>query len=123
MLLFSVWNAFLFTANLSIGDKYEDNLANIALEQAKTRKQQAEFEQYTIDLPVYQKELDAILPKAQAVNQMIDDLKAQRKALRDQLKQTPDAAQYAALDEERATLQSRVEALQTELDALQTASK
>ena len=94
---------FSMVVNMGIGREIADIQNDITIEQGKTRKQQAEFDEYTMALPLAQKELDEIGPKAAAATALIDALKAERKELRSKI------ATIKALQEKAAELQGELD--------------
>lgn len=102
---------FTMVGNMKIGTDIAEIQNSIAVEQGKTRKQQAEYDEYTAELPLAVKEHDEIAPKAKSAMALIDALKKERKDYREAIK-----ADEKAL-EEIAELQARIAELQKELDA------
>lgn len=111
--------------NMSLEAGINGIRANIVIEQGKTRKQQAEYDEYTNQLPIVSAELSEIEPEAKAATELIDGLKAQRKALRKQIENDAKALEAlepiidnAALEKQVALLEEQVDELQKQLDVL-----
>ena len=66
---------------------FELDEARLSLEtsRGRERKQQFEFEQVQMDLPVLQSELAELLPLTETAKQEVSDLKARRKELREEV--------------------------------------
>lgn len=67
----------------SMQPRIDELTAQLEAKQKRLVKQQTEFAEYTAELPLVQAELAETQPLADAASQQFDDLKAQRKALRD----------------------------------------
>ena len=54
--------------------------------QGRERKQQYEYDKVVSEIPALQAEIDAVLPRTEAAEQEVADLKAERKKLRNEKK-------------------------------------
>jgi len=64
----------------------EDIQKSLETSQGRERKQQHEYEETVAAIPEVQAELDRVLPLAEAAQQEVKSLKAERKTLREQKK-------------------------------------
>ncbi len=110
--------------NMGLNGQIAQTRNDIAIEQGKTRKQQAEYDQYTAELPIAKAEFEQLEPQAKAATGLIDSLKAERKALRKQIETDTKALgeieliDNTALEQQAAELTKQVDDLQKQLDAL-----
>ena len=112
LLLLAAFCAFFtMIGNIRLGTDIAEVENNIAIEQGKTRFQQAEYDEYAAELPIKLKEYEEIAPKAEAAMALVDAFKQERKAYREQIK-----ADAKALEEIEA-LKAKIAELQKELDA------
>ncbi len=79
----------------------EDLALSLETSYGRERKQQHEYDQVTADLPVAREELAELQPQAEAAQQEVTELKAQRKELRAKLKALQEESENAAPEEEK----------------------
>jgi len=79
--IFLVWYTF---SSSSMVFRLQDTRLSLETSQGRERKQQAEYEQVSQELPETRQALEVILPEAEAAQAQVDALKAERKALREQ---------------------------------------
>jgi len=86
--------AFLFwyvlTMN-SLSFRLTDTRLSLETSQGRERKQQAEYNQVSLELPETRQALEALLPETEAAQAQVDALKAERKALREKKKALEEA--------------------------------
>gem|GEM_PF-3982719 len=102
MLAFSFTHILLFIGNEALKEYNRDIRDDIALETAKMKKQQAEYDTYLQVWPQVKAELDETLPKAIIITEQIDDLRGQRRGLRRQI--DADTKALLAVEEQIARL-------------------
>lgn len=129
MLLFAAGHLLLFAGNLALKREIVDLKGDLALETAKMRKQQAEYDDYAARLPAVKEELGQIQPKAEEMTRWVEAMRAERRALRRQIQSDQAALEaietmdYSALQSEAEALMKTREALEDELAAYQTAQE
>ena len=83
LLAFSFFALFTFLNVARLRTDIAEIKNDIGIEQGKTRKQQAEYDQIIIDLPLAEQSAAELVPLAEAAEAEIDRLKAVRKAMRE----------------------------------------
>ncbi len=65
----------------------EDLRKSLETSQGRERKQTNEYNETVVAIPEIQSELDRLLPQAEEAKQLVNDLKAERKKLREEKKE------------------------------------
>ena len=94
MLIFVLFIVWYLPAAGAQRFRLEDLQKSLETSQGRERKQQNEYDETVAAIPEVQAELDRVLPLAEAAEQEVKDLKAERKKLREEKKELePQPAQ------------------------------
>ena len=109
MLVFCAFLAGQVILRARLDFQMEEAARSLETSQGRERKQQYEYDEVIAQIPLTRAELEETLPRAEEASQVVEELKAERKRLREEKKQMAQATAENGEKEEELSEQGTAE--------------